>query len=171
MLHLNTPSRHPGVLGPSVGSLGCLGEARSSCAMAASSLAAGGLAAPRLVAARRTRACTNVPCCPAGTVRGSHRRAPTTPHSLGSSLAQRVVHRGAQLPVRPRARALKQPQSRSGLVRCPSRSRLCGLAVPKRLTRACVRAACEGFLPRRRRAGGVCDCHSRVARLRAERAG
>jgi hypothetical protein len=94
--------------------------------MAASSLATG-LAAPRLLApvspTRRARACDNAQACTALAVRGCRRRAPTASLAVGGSLAQRVVHRGAQLSLRPRARSLKQPQSRSSLVRRRLRSR------------------------------------------------
>jgi hypothetical protein len=77
-------------------------------------------AAPRLATSYHSRHAwtrKTAPCCTALAVRGALRCAPSRQCSLGVSIAQRGVLRGAQLLVQPRARLLKQSQTRSGLVR------------------------------------------------------
>ena len=89
--------------------------------MATSMLLAGSLAAPRLSAPASpscmARACKYTQRCTAFAVQGCRRRAPARLVAESSRLAQRCVHRGAQLAIRRHARALKQPQSKAGLVR------------------------------------------------------
>ena len=87
----------------------------------ATSLLAGSRAAPRQFApaspSRGARA-SSAQSCTTFALRGCRRRAPAARLlAAGSSLAQRVVHRGAQLAIRRRACLPKQPQSKGGLVR------------------------------------------------------